>query len=93
MGGGGLARGAAGERRRRTGGGAAASARIPTRTGTGQANVLHGQLHWGLGIALRWSVGLGDERKAELVDGCPAAATGEITPAGWRLGLSNKRAG
>jgi hypothetical protein len=45
MGGRGLARGAAGERRRRTGGGAAAGARIPARTGTGQANVLHGQLH------------------------------------------------
>jgi hypothetical protein len=45
MGGGGLARGAAGEQRRRTGGGAAAGARIPARTGTRQANVLHGQLH------------------------------------------------
>jgi hypothetical protein len=45
MGGGGSARGATGERRRRTGGGAAAGARIPARTGTGQANLLHRQLH------------------------------------------------
>jgi hypothetical protein len=89
MGGGGSARGAAGEWRRRTGGGAA---RILARTGTRQANVLHGQLHWGLGIALRWSVGSGDERKVEFVDGCPAAAAGEITPAGWPLGQTNKRA-
>jgi hypothetical protein len=92
MGGGGLAQGAAGERRRRTGGGAAAGARIPARTGMGQANVLHGQPHWGLGIALRQSVGSGDERKAELVDGCPATAAGEITPAGWPLERTNKRA-
>jgi hypothetical protein len=54
--------------------------------------VLHGQLHWGLGIALRWSVGSGDEQKVELVGGCPAAAPGEITPAGWPLGETNKRA-
>jgi hypothetical protein len=45
MGGGGLTQGAAGERRRRTGGGAAAGARISAKAGTGQANVLHGQLH------------------------------------------------
>jgi hypothetical protein len=37
--------GAAGERRRRTGGGAAAGTQILARTGTRQANVLHGQLH------------------------------------------------
>jgi hypothetical protein len=85
MGGGGLTRGAAGERRRRTGGGAAAGARIPAKKGTGQANVLHGQLHWGLGNALRWLVGSGDEREAELVDGCPAAAAGEITPVSWQF--------
>jgi hypothetical protein len=54
--------------------------------------VLHRQLHWGLGIALRWSVGSGDEQKVEFVGGCPAAAAGEITPAGWPLGQTNKRA-
>jgi hypothetical protein len=92
MGGGGLTRGAAGERLRRTGGGAATSARIPAKTVTEQANVLHGQLHWGLGNALRWLVGSGDEREAKLVDGCPAAATVEITPASWQSGQTNKRA-
>jgi hypothetical protein len=93
MGGGGLTRGVAGERRRRTGGGAAAGARIPAKTGTEQVNVLHGQLHWGLGDALRWLVGSGDEREAELVDGCPAAAARETTPASWQLEQTNKRAG
>jgi hypothetical protein len=87
-----LTRGVAGERRRRTGGGAAAGARIPTKTGTEQVNVLHGQLHWGLGSVLRWLVGSGDEREAEPVDGCPAAAAGEITPASWQLEQTNKRA-
>jgi hypothetical protein len=62
------------------------------KTGTEQVNVLHRQLHWGLGDALRWLVGSGDEREAELVDGCPAAAVGEITPASWQLELTNKRA-
>jgi hypothetical protein len=45
MGGGGLTHGAAGERRRRTDGGTAAGSRIPAKTVTGQANVLHGKLH------------------------------------------------
>jgi hypothetical protein len=62
------------------------------KTGTEQVNVLHGQLHWGLGDALRWLVGSGDEREAELVDGCPAAAAGEITPASWQLEQTNKPA-
>jgi hypothetical protein len=31
-------------------------------------------------------------REAELVDGCPAAAAGETTPASWRLEQANKRA-
>jgi predicted NBD/HSP70 family sugar kinase len=85
MGGGGSARGAAGERWRRSGGGAATGARILVRTGTGQANALHGQLHQGLGDALRWLVGPGDEREAEFVVGCPAVAAGEIPPASWQL--------
>jgi hypothetical protein len=92
MGGGGLTRGVAGERRRRTGGGAAAGARIPTKTGTEQVNVLHGQLHWGLGNVLRWFVGSGDEWEAEPVDGCPTAAAGEITPASWQLEQTNTHA-
>jgi hypothetical protein len=36
-------------------------------------------------------VGSGDEREAKLVDGCPAAATVEITPASWQSGQTNKR--
>jgi hypothetical protein len=87
-----LTRGVAGERRRRTGGGAAAGARIPVKTGTEQVNVLHGQLHWGLGNVLRWLVGSGDEREAGHVNGCLAAAAGEITPASWQLELTNKHA-
>jgi hypothetical protein len=31
-------------------------------------------------------------RGAELADGCPAAAAGEITPANWQSGQTNKRA-
>jgi hypothetical protein len=86
-----LTRGVTGERRRRTGGGAAAGAQIPAKTGMEQVNVLHGQLHWGLGNVLRWLVGSGDEREAEPVDGCPAAAAGGITPASWQLEQTNKR--
>jgi hypothetical protein len=41
---------------------------------------------------LRWLVGSGDEREAELVVGCLAAAAGEIPPASWRLEQTNKRA-
>jgi hypothetical protein len=37
-------------------------------------------------------VGSGIARRAELVDGCPAAATGETTPASRRLEQANKRA-
>jgi hypothetical protein len=37
-------------------------------------------------------VGSGDEREAELVDGCLAAAAGEITPASRQSGQTNKRA-
>jgi hypothetical protein len=92
MGGGGLTRGAAGERRRQTSGGAVAGARILAKTGTEQVNGLHGQLHRGLGKVLRWWVGSGDEREAELVDGYPAAAVGETTPASWQLEQTNKRA-
>jgi hypothetical protein len=87
-----LTQGVAGERRRRTGGGAIAVARIPAKTGAEQVNVLHGQLHWCLRNVLRWLVGSGDEREAEPVDGCPAAAAEEITPASWQLEQTNKRA-
>jgi hypothetical protein len=37
-------------------------------------------------------VGSGDERGAELVDGCPEAAAGEITTASWQSGQTNKHA-
>jgi hypothetical protein len=37
-------------------------------------------------------VGSGDEREAELIVDCPAAAAGEITPASWQSGQTNKRA-
>jgi hypothetical protein len=37
-------------------------------------------------------VGSGDEREAEFVVGCPAAAAGEIPPASWQLEQTNKRA-
>jgi hypothetical protein len=92
MGGGGLTGDVAGERRRRTGGGAAAGARIPARTGAEQVNVWHGQLHWGLGDALRWLVGSGVVRGAEPDDGCPMAAAGTLAPVSRRLGLTNKHA-
>jgi hypothetical protein len=36
-------------------------------------------------------VGSGDEREAEFDDGCPVAAAGEITPASWQSGQTNKR--
>jgi hypothetical protein len=92
MGGGGLTGGVAGERRRRTSGGAAAGARIPARTGVERVNGWHEQLHGDLGKGLRRLVGSGIARGAELVDGCPAAAAGETTPASWRLEKANKRA-
>jgi hypothetical protein len=41
---------------------------------------------------LRWLAGSGDEREAELVVDCPAAAAGEILPASWQLEQTNKRA-
>jgi hypothetical protein len=37
-------------------------------------------------------VGSGDEREAKLVDGCPAAAAGEITPVSLQSGQTNKSA-
>jgi hypothetical protein len=37
-------------------------------------------------------VGSEDEREAEFVVGCPAAAAGEIPPASWHLEQANKRA-
>jgi hypothetical protein len=40
----------------------------------------------------RWLVGLGHEREAELVVGCPAAAAGEVPPASGQLEQTNKRA-
>jgi hypothetical protein len=92
MGGGGLTGGVAGERRRRTGGGAAAGARIPAKTGVEQVNVLHGQLHWGLGDALRWLVGSEVVRGAEPDDGCPAVAAGTLAPVSRQLGQANERA-
>jgi hypothetical protein len=91
MGSGGLTGDVAGERRR-TSGGTAAGARILTRTGAERVNVWHGQLHWGQGKGLRRLVGSGIARGAELVDGCPAAAAGETTPASWQLERANKRA-
>jgi hypothetical protein len=54
--------------------------------------MLHGQLHGGLGDVLRWLVGSGDEREAEPVDDCPAAAAGALAPVSRRLGQANKRA-
>jgi hypothetical protein len=87
-----LTEGVACERRRRAGGGAAVGPRIPVRTGTELANVLHGQLHWDLGNVLRRLVGSGSARGAELVDGCPAAAAGTLAPVSRRLGQANKRA-
>jgi hypothetical protein len=36
-------------------------------------------------------VGSGIAWGAEIVDGCPAAAAGETTPASWRLEQTNKR--
>jgi hypothetical protein len=86
------AEGVAGERRRRAGGGIAAVTRIPARTGAELVNVLHGQLHGGLGDVLRWLVGSGDEREEEPVDDCPAAAAGALAPVSRRLGQANKRA-
>jgi hypothetical protein len=41
---------------------------------------------------LRWLVGSGDEREAEPVDDCPAAAAGALAPVSRRLGQANKRA-
>jgi hypothetical protein len=37
-------------------------------------------------------VGSGDEREAELVIDCPAAAAGEIPPASWQPEQTNKHA-
>jgi hypothetical protein len=90
MGGGGLTGGVVGEWRR-TGGGAAVGAQIPARTGAERVNVWHEQLHWGLGDALRWLVGSGIVRGAELDDACPAAATGTLAPVSRRLGQANKQ--
>jgi hypothetical protein len=87
-----LTEGVAGERRRRAGGGAAAGTRIPARRGAELVHVLHGQLHGGLGDVLRWLVYSGDERGAEPVDGCPAAAAGALAPVSRQLGQANKRA-
>jgi hypothetical protein len=92
IGGGGSTEGVAGERWRRVGGGAVAGTRIPVRTGAELVNVLHGQLHGGLGDVLRWLVGSGDEREAEPVDDCPAAAAGALAPVSQRLRQANKRA-
>jgi hypothetical protein len=41
---------------------------------------------------VRWLVGSGDEREAELVFDCPAEAAGEILPASWQLEQTNKHA-
>jgi hypothetical protein len=87
-----LTGGVAGERRRRTGGGAVAGARIPARTGAERVNVWHEHLHWGLGDALRWLVGSGIVRGAELDDAYPAVAAGTLALVSRRLGQANKRA-
>jgi hypothetical protein len=92
IGSGGLTKGVAAERQRRAGGGAAAGTRIPARTGAELVHVLHGKLHGGLGDVLRSLVYSGDERGAEPIDGCPAAAAGALTPVRRRLGQANKRA-
>jgi hypothetical protein len=40
----------------------------------------------------RWK-SAGSRRSREFVGGCSAAAARSVTPAGWRLGLVNKRKG
>jgi hypothetical protein len=64
----------------------------PARTGAELVNVWHGKLHWDLGDVLRRLVGSGIARGAELVDGCPAAATGTLALVSRRLRQANKRA-
>jgi hypothetical protein len=65
---------------------------VVARTGAELINVLHGKPHGGLGDVLRWLVGSGDERAAEPVDDCPAAAAGALAPVSRRLGQANKQA-
>jgi hypothetical protein len=55
-------------------------------------NVWHRQLHWDLPVVLRWLVGSGIARGAELVDGCPAAAAVTLASVSRWLGQANKRA-
>jgi hypothetical protein len=88
-----LTGGVAGERRRRSCGGATAEARIPAEIGVELVNVLHGELHCGLGKMLeRWK-SVGSRWSREFFGGCSAVAAGSVTPARWRLGLVNKRKG
>jgi hypothetical protein len=57
----------------------------------GLGNVLHTGLLGALGKVLDGLVGSEVARRAELADGCPAAAAGTLTLASRRLAPSNKR--
>jgi hypothetical protein len=71
-----LGGGFASERRRWNGGGVAAGTRTPARTGAELVNVWHGWLLCDLVEALRWLVGSGIARRAELIDSGSGAAAG-----------------
>jgi hypothetical protein len=83
--------GVADERRRRNRGNTVAAARSPARERTQLSNVLHTGLLGTLGKVLDGLVGSGVARRAELADGCPAAAAGTLAPVSRRLGQANKR--